>query len=265
VRLELLDIEQLEPVVGEHALGGQAREVLEVLVVDRVELVVLDEPQQVRHLDRHHAVVGQQDLEAGDEVVEVRHVRHHVVGGDQVGALALGDEVAGRLAPEEADERLDSELLCHLGDVGGRLDAQRRDAALDDVPQQVAVVARDLHDQAVGAEAEALDRHLDVAARVLDPRVGVRREVRVLGEDVVGGDERLELHQQAALADLRVERVERLHRVDALGWHVALAQRRHAEVDEGVAQRGCAEAARGQALGGGCGRSGRVGLRCRHV
>ena len=209
VGLELLDVEELEPVVGEHALGGQAGEVLEVLVIDRVELVVLDQPQQVRHLDRHHAVVGQQDLEAGDEVVEVRHVRHHVVGGDQVGALALVDEIASRLAAEESDERVDPEILRDLGDVGGGLDAERRDAALDDVLQQVAVVAGDLHHEAVPVEAEALDRHLDVAARVLDPGVRVRGEVGVLREDVLAGHELLELHEQAALADLRVQRVER--------------------------------------------------------
>jgi Ser-tRNA(Ala) deacylase AlaX len=56
-----------------------------VLVVDRVELVLLDQAQEVRHLDRHHTLRLLHRAEAGDEVVEVRHVRHHVVGGDQVG------------------------------------------------------------------------------------------------------------------------------------------------------------------------------------
>ena len=75
------------------------------------------------------------------------------------------------------------------------------------------------------------------------------------------GDELLELHEQAALADLRVQRIEGLHRVDALGRHVALAERRHAEVDEGVAQRGCAEAAGGQRDVGSRGRGEGLGLR----
>ena len=61
-------------------------------MVDRVELVVLDQAQQVRHLDGHHALRGKQDLHAADEVVEVGNVGHHVVGRDQVGAAALGRE-----------------------------------------------------------------------------------------------------------------------------------------------------------------------------
>ena len=73
-------------------------------------------------------------------------------------------------------------------------------------------------------------------ARVGDPGVRVRREVRVLREDLLRGDELLELHQQAALADPHVQRIERLHRARPLGRHIALAQRRHAEVDERVAQ-----------------------------
>ena len=81
---------------AKHALRGQEREVLEVLVVDRVELVVLDQPQQVRHLDRHDALGREHHLEAGDEVVEVRHVRHHVVGGEQVRAPPLGHELRAR-------------------------------------------------------------------------------------------------------------------------------------------------------------------------
>ena len=173
-------------------------------------------------------------------------MRQHVVGDEQVGAASVRGELARELAAEEPHDRRDAELARRLGDVRGRLDAERRDAALDEVLQQVAVVARDLDDQAVGAEAEALDRHRRRSACVRDPGVGVRREVGVLGEDVLRRHELLELHQQAVLADLRVERIERLHRVGAVGRHVALAQRRHAEVDERVAQRRRAEAAAGR-------------------
>ena len=45
------------------------------------------------------------------------------------------------------------------------------------------------------------------------------------------------------MADPDVERVERLHRVELVGGDVALAQRRHAEVDDAVLERGAAEAA----------------------
>ena len=58
--------------------------------------------------------------------------------------------------------------------------------ACDEVLQQVAVVAGQLDDVGCRAQAEAgADHRLDVAPRVLDPAVGVRREVGVLGEDLL--------------------------------------------------------------------------------
>ena len=54
--LQLIDVEELETVRREHLARGQEREVREVLVIDRVELVALHEAQEVRDLDRRDAV-----------------------------------------------------------------------------------------------------------------------------------------------------------------------------------------------------------------
>jgi hypothetical protein len=51
---------------------------------------------------------------------------------------------------------------------------------------------------------------------------------------VLRSDVLLELHEETALTDAHMERVEGLHAVETLGRDIALAQRRHAEVDEGV-------------------------------
>ena len=93
------------------------------------------------------------------------------------------------------------------------------------------------------AVAEPVDHLIGVRAGVLHPAVGERREVGVLGEDVLGADVLLQLHEPALPADVDVERVERLHRVDLVGAEVALAERRHAEVDDGVPQWRAAEPA----------------------
>ena len=77
---------------------------------------------------------------------------------------------------------------------------------------------------------------------MLDPGIGVRREIGVLGEDVVCGHELADLDQQAAAADLGVERIKRLHRGLTIGRHEALTERRHTEVDECVLERRTAEA-----------------------
>ena len=124
---------------------------------------------------------AQQRSKAGDEVVEVGHVRHDVVGGDAGRrAVPSATRSAADSLAEEPHHRLDALRPRHLGDVGRRLDAERRDAALDDVLQQVAVVAGDLDHEGVSAEAEALDRRLDVPPGVRDPGVRVGGEVGVL-------------------------------------------------------------------------------------
>ena len=76
--------------------------------------------------------------------------------------------------------------------------------------QEVSVVARQLDDQAVGAEPEPLRDHRDVVPRVLDPAIGVGREIGVFGEDLLGRDVLLELSQEASVADVDVQRIERL-------------------------------------------------------
>ena len=79
-------------------------------MVDRVELVARHEPRQVRELDRDHARWCQHPLHAGDEVVQVGNVCHHVVGDQQIGPPALRRRDGRELPTEERDERLDSSL-----------------------------------------------------------------------------------------------------------------------------------------------------------
>ena len=61
------------------------------------------------------------------------------------------------------------------------------------------------------ARAELSSHSRGIRLGVAQPDIGIRREVQVVGEDVLGRLERLELHQQTALADVDVQRVMRLH------------------------------------------------------
>ena len=74
--------------------------------------------------------------------------------------------------------------------------------------------------------------------------VGVRREVRVVGEDVLAGHVRGQLDEQALVAQADVQRVEDLRVVEALRGQVALAKRRHPKVDERARKFRTAQAAR---------------------
>ena len=203
--------------MAEDRLGGVEREVAEVLVVDGVELVLVDQAHDVGELHRQHAGRGERDLHAGDEVVEVRHLSEDVVAEEEVGVAALGGQLVRQLDAEEAHHGRHALLLGGRGHVGRRLDAEDRDAGLDEPLQEVAVVARQLDHLARRAVAEPVDHLVGVGAGVLHPAVGERREVGVLGEDVLGADVLLQLHEPALAADVDVERVERLHRVDLVG------------------------------------------------
>src|SRR5690349_6526454 len=98
----------------------------------------------MRELKGEHTFRLQQDREPGNEIVELRHVREHVVADDQVGADAALRQLYGRFAAEEADLRRNARGHRRAGDVGGRLDAQYRDAQRLEVLEQITVVAGDL-------------------------------------------------------------------------------------------------------------------------
>ena len=105
---QFLDVEDSQAVRGEDALRRAQREIREMLVVDRVELVLGDEPHEMRKLDRRDAPRREQGGDAGDEGIDVGHLRQHIVGDDEVGGLAGGAQTPpGRLV-EEPDQGLDA-------------------------------------------------------------------------------------------------------------------------------------------------------------
>ena len=90
------------------------------------------------------------DLHPGHEVVQIGHVGQHVVADEQVGLFALGGQCPCGVGAEEAASASGHLLLARgLGDIGGRFDAEHRNARCDEVLQQIAVVARDLDDEAL--------------------------------------------------------------------------------------------------------------------
>jgi hypothetical protein len=220
---DLVEVDDRQSLGGEDAFGRREREVREVLVVDRVEEVRLDELHQVRELDRRRSLLREEGLHARDEVVQVRRLGEHVVGDDQVRRLRFLHELARRLLPEEGDAGRHSALEGCSGDVPGGLDPERRDLPLDEVLEQVAVVARQLDDEALLVQPEPVYDVRHVLRRVLDERVRVRGEVRVLREDRLRSHVLGQLDEQAIVADAHVQRVERLHPVELVGGQEALA------------------------------------------
>ena len=236
-------VEHSQSVRVQHPLGGEERKVRKVLVIDRVELALLDELHQMRKLQGDHAVRRQQLFQTRHEVVEVGHVGQDVVADEKICAPILVENICGSVTSEVPHFDGYAPRLGDLRDVGRRLDAEHVEATRGKMLQEIAVIACDLDNAAVGAKAEPPDDLVAVRPRVRDPTVRVRREVRVVVEELFGRHDRLELHEQALPADPHVQRIELLRLVQPIRRHILLAERRQAQIDKRVLETSSAEAA----------------------
>ena len=145
-----------------------AREVREVFVIDGVERTAVDEVPHVGVLDHGDAVGGEQRRDSRDEIVRIGSVGEHVVRDDHVcWARALAHGLRQR-SVEELLQRRHAGSGCGLGLRRRRVDSEHRDATLDEVPQQVAVVRGDLDDEAAAVEPTLLDQRHRLLAGVAE-------------------------------------------------------------------------------------------------
>ena len=138
-------------------------------MIDGVVLPALDQAEQVRELQRDHALVLDEGAQPGREAPDIRHVSEDVVRGHEVGPASPVRDLASGFGTEELNLRRDAAGAGRLGHVRGRLDAEHRDAGRREVLKQVAVVAGHLGDQAVRSQLQASDHRLRVPLRVRDP------------------------------------------------------------------------------------------------
>src|SRR6185503_16379025 len=128
-----------------------------MLVVNRVELIALDQPEQMRKLHRDHTASVEQLLHSRHKVIQRGNMRQHVVADQQVGFAMLSGDFLCCPFPEELHQRRDTFGLGYLGDVRGGLDTENRDLSAYKMLQQITVVAGYLHHLVTLAKVEALD------------------------------------------------------------------------------------------------------------
>ena len=128
-----------------------------MLVVDRVELPLLHQSQEVREFHGQNPVRGQQNFHARDEVVQIRDMGEDVVAGQEIRPDAFRHQLPGIGLAEELHSGGDALLLRRRGDVGRRLDTEDRDPRFFEILEKVAVVARQLYHQGVGSQVQPFD------------------------------------------------------------------------------------------------------------
>ncbi len=210
VHPDALHVVQLETGRFEQADQRPHGEVRQVLVVDRVELEELEEIQEVGHLDEGRAARREDGADAGGESPQVRHVREHVSREQQVRFAMLPPERLRERLGEELRDRRDALPPRLRGDVARGLDTQHPDGDARERLQDGAVVARDLHDQAVARQAHLAASELDQLLGVLDHGLRGAAEVDVVLEQLPRRDAVAELHVHAASAATDLEWVARL-------------------------------------------------------
>ena len=133
-------------------------------MVDRVVLEALEEPDEVRELERRVPPGASRTATPPTKSLS-GHLGEHVVADHEVGLPPLGGEPLGELDAEELDEGRNAARLGRRRDVRGRVDAEHRDPLRNEMLEQIAVVRGELDDEAVRAEAQPFGDHLDVATR----------------------------------------------------------------------------------------------------
>src|SRR6266540_971044 len=247
VQRDPLDVGDRQLVTREQAGQRRQGEVAEVLVVDGVELEPGDHLAEVGHLDDRRAALLEQHGEPRDEAVQVGHVREHVVRVDHVGALALGDELAREVDPEELRDRGDAALHRYLRDVARGLDPEHRDGRSLVVLEQVPVIARHLDREAPRPEVPLPDEAPGELLGVAEHPVGERREVEVVAEQDLRRDRLGDLHEAARRAEGEVERVARLGPAEVLLAKERVRERGLPEREHGLESGSAAGAAGGDA------------------
>ena len=73
-------------------------------MVNRVELVFLDEAHQVRKFYCHDSAGFEQDFDSFDEIVDVRNLCQNVRTRNEIRLLSFGRKLTGQLLTKEFDQ-----------------------------------------------------------------------------------------------------------------------------------------------------------------
>ncbi len=157
--------------LGKDCFDRQQRQVGIMFVIDRVELDLFDEVEQMRKFNRIDRIAGQERGDPGREIIDIGHMRQHIGRGDQIGPPAFFHQFLGQRIPKEFDQGWHAFFLGDLCNIPRRFDPQNRDALLDEILQQIAVIRGDLGHQAVRSEAEAVGHLLGIGFAMSQPAI----------------------------------------------------------------------------------------------
>ena len=201
-----------------------------MFLVNVVDDALSDQVRKIPGLEYEHAVWPQQTSNTLDEVVQVIHVRKHVVRGDNRRRSAIAPELVGQCRGEERVHRLETGVGRFPRHVARRIDAEHAHAAIPERAQQRTVVAADVDDQRLRRNARAREDRFGVAIEVLNEPEGNGGVVNVVPVQDFGIHDVGQLGETAAPAHHHGHRIHRLRHVQRSGGDVMIAGRRGCEL-----------------------------------
>ena len=134
----------------------------------------VEQVAKVRGFEDEDAVRREQPPNASDDVVEIRHVRHHVVRYHEARAIPSCTRLVGEARVRRTRMRVGTPPARPPRQAASsRIDAKHADIpSCCEVLQEIAVVAADLDDERLGGEARRVDQRRRHAPRMPKHRVG---------------------------------------------------------------------------------------------
>src|SRR6516165_5215101 len=153
---------------AEKLVQRRYREIAEMLVIDGVELAAIDHVPDIGHLERRQAVFLQQRVDSLYEAMSISDVSEDVVTDDQIGALAVRLQLRCQLPREKRGQRGHACCSRSLSLFAGRIDAEHRHSFYHEILEEVAIIARQLDDQAAGTQGQAINQVESVCAGMVE-------------------------------------------------------------------------------------------------
>ena len=207
VNREMLHVIEEKGVHAEETVQGSQGKITEMLVIDGVEFAAIHQILHVGHLQDGNPIVFEQRVDPLHKSVQIRDMSENIVADDDVRLLAGGGQFSGQTFAEERAERGDADVLSGARRSLGGINAQDRNALLNEIFQEITIVAGQLDHQAAGVKPPQPDQIQSILPRMLQQ---CGRERGVIGIILAKQNLRRhgfqQLHQAAALAESHIER-----------------------------------------------------------
>ena len=117
---QFLNVEERQSMGRKNAFNSDKRKIGKVFMVNRVELVFLHEPHQMRKLEGDDPVLVEQNLHPADKTIQIRYMGENIVPDDQIRMSALRRQITCGVLTEETDQRRNTSLNGRLGYIARR-------------------------------------------------------------------------------------------------------------------------------------------------